>query len=61
MKPNSLHGVFISEFPVTEDGEATHFNPYGRKHGGVLDDERHIGDLGNIKSDERGMLHCFKL
>ncbi len=33
---------------------STHFNPYGQTHGAPTDHVRHVGDLGNIKSDEHG-------
>lgn len=31
-----------------------HFNPYGRTHGARSDSVRHVGDLGNIESNDKG-------
>ena len=57
LKKNALHG-----FHVHESGDLTnhcesmcaHFNPYNKTHGCPGMTERHVGDLGNIKSDILG-------
>ena len=31
-----------------------HFNPYKKDHGSPKDNVRHVGDLGNIETDNQG-------
>ncbi|CAG9321012.1 unnamed protein product [Blepharisma stoltei] len=53
LNPNKSHGLQIHE--LTKDGQAAEiFNPFARKHGGPWSTERKVGDIGNIKGDEKG-------
>ncbi len=52
-----LHGLAIHECGDISGGCATiggHFNPRNLRHGSPVDEERHVGDLGNIQADNSG-------
>ena len=55
------HALHVHQFRVgTDDDDSCtstggHWNPEFVNHGGNLNDQRHIGDLGNILADESGL------
>jgi len=55
--PNTYHGFHIHKYgDLTKDCgvKNPHFDPYGNNHGGHDSKIRHVGDLGNIESDNNG-------
>jgi Cu-Zn family superoxide dismutase len=57
LKPNSLHGFHVHE-AVDLSNKCTsmcsHFNPFDNDHGCPGLKIRHVGDLGNIKTNNKG-------
>uniref|UniRef100_A0A2K5HBS3 Superoxide dismutase [Cu-Zn] n=1 Tax=Colobus angolensis palliatus TaxID=336983 RepID=A0A2K5HBS3_COLAP len=43
-----LHGFHVHH-------AGPHFNPLSRQHGGPKDEERHVGDLGNVTAGKDGV------
>jgi superoxide dismutase, Cu-Zn family len=57
LKKNALHGFHVHQSgDLTDKCESmcAHFNPFGNTHGCPGKKNRHVGDLGNLKTDSNG-------
>ncbi|MDF3054191.1 MAG: Superoxide dismutase [Gammaproteobacteria bacterium] len=64
LKPGD-HGFHIHEYGDCSAPDGTsageHFNPKDKHHASPQNNDRHAGDLGNIKADDKGKAHYTTL
>ena len=63
LTPLSSVGFHFHEHPAIGECESAgeHFNPTHQDHGGPNDPTAHIGDLGNVQADIKGISRVFKI
>ncbi|XP_070559064.1 uncharacterized protein [Ptychodera flava] len=59
--PNTTHGFHVHQYGYIDSQRGCsatggHYNPHDKVHGSPEDEERHVGDLGNIVSDGDGKI-----
>ena len=55
------HGFHIHQWGDCSAPDATsaggHYDPFNKRHGAPSDEQRHVGDLGNLVADTNGRAH----